>query len=179
MPSHLPIIILGAAMVATRAVRQRVLRSTIQALSRGEKPRRLGLETVEVAGKAEKLPVQAPSLKAAFTIAPLLIRLEATDKGAGKVPVFELTTGWRRRRWLFSAKARGPLLDISIVPSPAGIANLATIVCLIAVGALIFQPNPYYIAVVAALLGIEAWRLLRIPSVQIKRELETMLAVEG
>ncbi len=93
--------------------------------------------------------------------------------------MFELTTGWRRRRWLLPAKARGPLLDIVIVSSPAGIANLATIVCLIALGTLMLPPNPYFAAAIAALLGIEAWRQLRIPTNSVKLELEKLLPVQG
>jgi len=166
-------------MVASRLVRNQALRSTTLALSRGEKPSFLGIAATEIRGKAEDLQAKAPTLRNAFTFSTLLVRLEPSGTRAGKVPVFELTTGWRRRRWLLSAKARGPLLDISIVPSPAGIANLATIVCLIGLGALIFQPNPYFAAAVAALLGIEAWRQLRIPTNSVKQELEKLLPVQG
>lgn len=179
MFQHLPIILLGSAMVALRALRQRVLRSTIHALSRGEKPKLFGVETLEVKGKAEDLPATTPTLKTASTLSTLLVRLEATDKGAGKLPVFELTTGWRRVRWLLSAKARGPLLDVTIVPSPAGLFNLATVLLLVGVIALIFNPGWIFASGMAILLAVDAWFRMRIPTDSVKAKLEKMLAVEG
>jgi len=118
-------------------------------------------------------------LKTAFTIAPLLIRLEATDKGSGKIPVFELTTGWRRVRWLLSAKAKGPRMDLTIVPSPAGLFNLATVLLLEGAITWVFHPGWIFAIAMAALLGVDAWTRMRIPAESVKAELEKMLAVEG
>ena len=178
MSNHLPIIILGGAIVATRAVRARIHSSALRALSNGGKPF-LGSKVVEIRGKVENLPAVVPSLRAAFTASDLVIHLDPSGKGSGKIPVFELTTGWRRVRWLLAAKTRGPLLEMTATPSPAGILNLVTVALLVAVIAIGFQPGWIFDVFMAILVGVDAWLRLHVPSESIKAKLEAMLAARS
>jgi hypothetical protein len=178
MSNRLPIIVLGGAIVATRAVRARIHSSVLRSLSNGGKPF-LGSKVVEIKGKVENLPAVVPSLRAAFTASDLLIRLDPSGKGTGKIPVFELTTGWRRVRWLLAAKTRGPILEVTATPSPAGILNLITVALLVAVIAVGFQPGWTFDVFMAILVGVDAWLRLRIPTKSIKGKLEGMVSARS
>lgn len=176
MPVSLPIIVFGGGLVALRMLRGKFQKVVYARLSRNEADKLwLPNAELEVPGKIEDLPLLEPSFFSALTHSVLLVRMPAP----GKTPVVELTCGWRRIRRLCAVRSKGPVLSVTVVPSPSDLVNLATASLLVVAMGLLFHPIPAFWAGIALLVAEETWIRLRIPTKSVKATLEKAIAKEG
>ena len=176
MPVPLPIIVVGGGLVGLRMLRGTFQKLVHSRLSRDEADK-LWLPKAEfdIAGKFEDLPLREPSLGTAFTFSDLLVRMTAP----GKLPVVEFTSGRRRIRRLCSLRSKGPLLSVTIVPSPSDLINLATLAVLIGALGLFSHPGPIYWAGIGLLFAEEFWARLHVSAKSVKAGLEKAVSKEG
>ena len=173
MSVALPIIVLGGGLVALRMLRGTFQKSALNGLSRGEGAKLfLPKSTFEIAGKLEEIPLTEPSLKTAFTFKPILVRLEAPNK----VPVVELTSGFRRVRRLIALRPKGPNLVVTVVASPSDLINLLTVAAFVGIIGVRSGAGTLFWIGLCILLAAEAWVRLRISSETVKKTLEGMLS---
>jgi hypothetical protein len=173
MSVALPIIVLGGGLVALRMLRGTFQKAALKGLSRGEGAKLMLPKTsFEIAGKLEDIPLTEPSLKTAFTFKPILVRQEAPNK----VPVVELTSGFRRLRRLLALRPKGPNLVVTVVASPSDLINLLTVA--VVAGAIGYKASAgaVFWAGLGLLLAAELWVRLRISSESVKKTLEGMLS---
>jgi len=173
MSVALPIIILGGGLVGLRMLRGTFQKAALKGLSRGEGAKLFLPKTnFDILAKVENLPDIIPSLKTAFTFKPILVRLEA----ANKVPVFELTSGFRRLRRLIALRPKGPNLHVTVVASPSDLINLLTVAVLAAAIGYKASGGPVFWAGLGLLFAAELWVRLRISADSVKKTLERMLS---
>ena len=168
MSLPLSVIALGGGLVGLRMVRGPVLKAALRRLSTGEAAKLvLPRAEFEMPGKVEQLAIREPTLASAFTAAPLLVRLDAP----GKLPVMELTTGFRRVRRLLTLRAKGPNLSIVAIPSPSDIVNFLTLAILVCALGAAAKAGWVYWAGIGALLAADGWLRLRVGEGSIRRAL--------
>lgn len=174
MSVALPIIVLGGGLVALRMLRGTFQKAALKGLSRGEGAKLLLPKTnFEIHGKLEDIALTEPSLKTAFTLKPILVRLE---EARNKVPVLELTSGFRRLRRLIAVRAKGPNLAVTVVASPSDLVNLLTVAVLAAAIGYKASGGPVFWTGLGLLLAEELWVRLRIKPESVKAKLEKLLA---
>lgn len=173
MSVALPIIVLGGGLVALRMLRGTFQKAALKGLSRGDGAKLfLPKASFEIAAKLENLPTKEPSLRTAFTLKPLLIRLEAPNK----MPVFELTSGFRRLRRLIVARPKGPNLVVTVVASPSDLINLLTVAVIAGIIGVQAKVGLVFWAGLGLMLAEETWVRLKIQTESIKQTLEGMIA---
>jgi hypothetical protein len=176
MSVSLPIIVFGGGLVGLRMLRGKLQKVAYANLSRNEASKLwLPKAELEVSGKLDDLPLIEPSFFSALTHSILLVRMPAP----GKTPVVELTCGWRRIRRLCAMRSKGPVLSLTVVPSPSDLINLATAALLAVALGLLFSPVPVFWAGMALLVAEETWIRLRIPTESVKTALEKAIAGKG
>lgn len=173
MSLPIPVIVAGGGLVGLRMIRGVLLKTALKRLSKGEGEKLLlPRAEFEMAGRMDQLRVVEPSLRAAFTFAPILVRRDAP----GKLPVLELTTGVRRSRKLLGIRAKGPNLSVQAVVSPSELVNFVTVAALVsAIALLVGATLPLWLGL-AALLAIDLFLRVRSPESAVREGLAALMS---
>lgn len=176
MALPISVIVAGGGLVGLRMVRGILLKTALKRLSRGEGDKLpLPHAEFEMTGRSEQLRTVEPSLRAAFTFAPILVRRDAP----GKLPVLELTTGIRRSRKLLCIRPKGPNLSIQAVVSPSEIVNFVTVAALVSAVAYFAEATwPLWIGL-SALLAIDLFLRVRSPEKSVRNGLAKLLSAKS
>ena len=175
MSLPISVIVVGGGLVGLRMIRGVMLKTALKRLSKGEGDQLvLPHAEFEMAGRMDQLRTVEPSLRTAFTFAPILVRRDAP----GKLPVLELTTGIRRSRKLLCLRPKGPNLSIQAVVSPSELVNFITVAALVSAVAFLAGASwPLWVGL-AILLAVDLFLRVRSPERSVRDGLTRLLSAK-
>jgi hypothetical protein len=92
------------------------------------------------------------------------------------MPVFELTSGFRRLRRLLAVRPKGPNLVVTVAASPSDLINLLTVAVIAGVIGVQAKVGLVFWVGLGLVLAEETWVRLKIQTESVKKTLEAMIS---